>query len=365
MTPIRTLVLGDMQAPLDTLLAVLDRHGALAGDTLRAGVHLVSVGDHVDFGDDPERAATEGERVLDWMAAQAPERLTLLLGNHDAARVMEFAGWSDARFSAARIGARAVHALPAGAARDAAEAAFRACHPGVPTLDLVRRDYAGYTEGQAARIAGLLRAGRMRLAATVRDADGRALLVTHAGVTRRELELLVGGGWLDPACADDAVAVAASLERFLDAALRRWEEPAAPAHPLDLAPLYLAGVPGQEAGGLLYHRPATDDDALRPKRDRAWELDPTRPRRYAPARLPRGFSQVCGHTPHARAWRELVGFTDGPMGSGGAVRTLLVGAAPRYVARRLPPAGLGEAHVYYVDAQPAHTPVAEVEAFEA
>ena len=91
----------------------------------------------------------------------------------------------------------------------------------------------------------------------------------------------------------------------------------------------------------------------------------TNPRRYAPHALPRGLSQVCGHTPHRRSWRELVGFHEGDEGAPGVVRTLVVGDAPRYTNRRLPPAAPGEAHVYYIDADLAKTPPSEVRLFTA
>jgi len=361
----RTLVLGDMQAPLERILAVLRHRGALRSDRpgedrLREGFHLVSIGDHVDYGHDPEAAGREGEAVLDWLADQPASRVTLLLGNHDAARVVELAGWTDARFGAARAAAAAVRGLPEGPARAVADAAFRRSFPDAPTLDLVARDYASYTEAQAARIAGLLRGGRMRLATTVPDADGRPLLVTHAGVTTREVRLLVEEGRLD-AAATDAAALAAALEAFLDAALARW----ATGTPLDLAPLYLGASHQREAGGLLYHRPANPDPALRPDADLAWEFDPERPRRFAPGQLPAGLSQVCGHTPHRRAWRELVGFSEGEVGEPGAVRTLVAGPRNRYVARRLPPAAAGEAHLYCIDASLADTPPERVEGFGA
>lgn len=49
----------------------------------------------------------------------------------------------------------------------------------------------------------------------------------------------------------------------------------------------------------------------------------------------------------------------------GVVRTLVVGDAPRYTNRRLPPAAPGEAHVYYIDADLAKTPPSEVRLFTA
>lgn len=149
-----------MQAPLARILAVLDRHGALdgvpnpsdasPGVRLRDDIHLVSIGDHVDFGKDVTLAAVEGLRVLDWLAGHPSEQVTLLLGNHDAARVIELAGWSNARFSSARAAGKGVLDLEAAnadpATLAAAGASFSEAFPDAVTPALVARDYASYTE---------------------------------------------------------------------------------------------------------------------------------------------------------------------------------------------------------------------------
>lgn len=209
--------------------------------------------------------------------------------------------------------------------------------------------------------------GRFRLATVVRDTDGRDVLATHAAVTRRELDLLVRLGFLSAenvsANPSAPEAVARALNTFLDAAVERWRTQAAGGAPLDLAPLYVGGSPGEEAGGLLYHRPANDDAVARGPFNHAWEFHSQRPRRYTPQALPTTFSQLCGHTPHRRAQRELAGFTADKKGADGHVRTLVCGVAPRYLAERLPPAGPGEVNVYYIDAEIATTEPEAVEGF--
>ena len=98
----RSFVMGDPQTTFDKVMAVLAHHDALAGDRLAADVDLVSIGDHFDHDlADPVAAGRESMRVLRWLVAQG-DQVTLLFGNHDAARVMEMIGFDDARFTAAR-----------------------------------------------------------------------------------------------------------------------------------------------------------------------------------------------------------------------------------------------------------------------
>src|SRR5438105_11474976 len=82
--------MGDPQASFAQVMQVL--RGIAPAD------HLISVGDHFDYaGDDASEA---GVRVLRWLADRP--HTTILLGNHDAARVMELVTVSDAEFAAAR-----------------------------------------------------------------------------------------------------------------------------------------------------------------------------------------------------------------------------------------------------------------------
>jgi hypothetical protein len=277
--------MGDPQAPFAKVLEVLDRHGALTADgRVAADVVLVSIGDHFDYDQhDPVAAGAEGVALLRWLASHDPAHVHIMLGNHDASRVMELAGFDDdARFAEARTLAR----------ND--DAAFAARYPDVPTPGTVGRDFASYSTEQRALVIELLLARRFRLALAAELADGRRALVTHAGVTTRELALL--GVDAEP------FAIAAALERALAQAVdrvrpqgERGEHTAA----LSLEPLHLAGVAGEEGGGLLYHRPSNPD------RPDASAFSPTRPRRFDPRRLPAGLTQIAGHNGHAKCMHEL------------------------------------------------------------
>jgi hypothetical protein len=145
----------------------------------------------------------------------------------------------------------------------------------------------------------LLLAGRFHLALAGELEGGRAVLLTHAGITNRELAMLeLGGAPTDPRV------IARALQGHLANALRRvrgdWMSGIAT--PLSLEPIHAAGIPGAEGGGLLYHRPTNPE---RPDADRAWELAPARPRRFDPRSLPIGLAQVAGHTGHNKCLTEL------------------------------------------------------------
>jgi hypothetical protein len=225
---------------------------------------------------------------LRWLAGHAPDQVVILFGNHDAARVMELIGESDASFAAARELA----------ARDGSSAEFHRRFPCIPTPGIAVRDYNSYCEAQRELVIELLLAGRFRLG-IAGAIGGREALLTHAAVTAREIALL----GLEEACAPAAV-IAAHLDARLRSAVadvaERWQRGERPA--LDLSPLHVAGTTGQEGGGLLYHRPS---NPLRTGADPAWELDRERPRRYHPSNLPPGLLQVCGHTTHKKCLAEL------------------------------------------------------------
>lgn len=169
---------------------------------------------------------------------------------------------------------------------------------GLPTTGLAARDYASFSSVQRAVVIELLLAGRLRLATTSTFADGRAVLLTHAGVTTRELAMLAIDDERDPA------AIARALDAHLAAAIATvrpaWQRGVLA--PLSLAPIHLPGSAGEEGGGLLYHRPSNPE---RPGADRAWESRIDRPRRFDPRKLPRGLVQVAGHTGHSKCVEEL------------------------------------------------------------
>ncbi|HVK75282.1 MAG TPA: hypothetical protein VM734_18255, partial [Kofleriaceae bacterium] len=355
----RTVAIGDPQASARRVFGVLAHHDLLADDgRLRDDVQLISIGDHFDYGTRAQgttaEAQLDGRRVLRWLSAHDATQVVILAGNHDVARVMELAGATDARFAAG----------PDRAAYLAGLDDYAATYPELPTPGVVHRDFSAYTEDQRALVAGLLLGGRLRLAATARLGGGE-LLLTHAGVTTRELGLL---GIPDERRAG---AIAAALEHHLAAAVDgvrpawtagRWT-------PLSLAPLHVPGAVGHDAldglpegGGLLYHRPADPD---RPGADRSWENERARPRRYHPKALPAGLRQVAGHTGHPKCVAELVRWRDPDLIEEPAgLRTLWVhGPAIRYELGVRPPTD-GAAVLYMIDPSMYRAPSAALEVLE-
>lgn len=284
----RTFVMGDPQAPYAKVIAVLARHGLLAGDRLADDVVLISIGDHFDYDLlDPVTAGREGVKLLRWLASHDPAQVQILFGNHDASRVMELAHFSDQTFGEARAMALEVQA---GAQP---LAAFQARFPELPPPGVVARDYASFYVEQRELVCELLLAGRFQLAIAAPLDTGRIALLSHAAITTRELELL------GIPATSDAHVIAVSLREFLVAAIDRvksdWQRGLIT--PLDLSPLHLAGGRGFEGGGLLYHRPS--NPAVGSLFDRE------RPRRFDPRTLPPGLTQIAGHSGHAKCVYEL------------------------------------------------------------
>jgi hypothetical protein len=283
--------MGDPQAPFGKLLELLANHCALDGDRLASDVVLVSIGDHFDYdARDWHTAGQEGLRFLRWLASHDEGQVKLLLGNHDVSRVMELAAITDERFAEARALARSLDGDPA---RDEK---FHAAFPELPTPGLVGRDFASFCVEQRALVIELLLAGRFRLALVGELSDGREALLTHAGVTCRELAML--GAPAEPHAIADALEE--ELARAIDRVRGDWLS--GRPTPLSLEPLHVAGVPGEEGGGLLYHRPTNPE---RPDADRSWEQTALRPRRFDPRTLPLGVTQIAGHTGHGKCLAEL------------------------------------------------------------
>jgi hypothetical protein len=311
----RAYAIGDPQGPFAKVLEVLDRHALLAGDRLADDVVLVSIGDHFDYDHrDPAGCAREGLQLLRWLAAHDPAQVHLVLGNHDAARVMELAAISDADFAVART-------------CDDATYAARFGH--LPPQHVLARDYAAFTVEQRDLVAELLRAGRFHLA-LVAELGGRAALVTHAGVTSRELALLgvVGA---------DAVVIARAFEAHLRDAIARGLVP------LSLAPLHTPGRDGAEGDGLLYHRPSAR----------------AQPRRFDPRALPAGLLQVAGHSGHAKCVHELGAWCTprAQARAHGGIRTLGVAGGAVTYDLGVDPAG----NLVLIDGELRRVPAAEVE----
>ncbi|MFN0248192.1 MAG: metallophosphoesterase, partial [Kofleriaceae bacterium] len=320
-----TYVIGDPQAPFAKVLEVLDRHSVLAPgkDRIADGVVLVSIGDHFDYDvERPAEAAAEGLRTLRWLASHGPEQVVLLFGNHDAARVMELAHLDDATFQTARALGREIDhvtkTVGSRAGKDR-EREFFASYPSLPSSGVIGRDYASFTTEQRALVIELLLGGRFSLARTCVLDDGRAALLTHAGVTNREL------GMLGIEFASEPRLIATTLAQFFADAIDRvraaWTNGELAA--LSLAPLHVTGSDGEEGGGLLYHRPTNPASS---KIDLRWAANSERPRRFDPRELPTGVTQVVGHTGHAKCTHELAAWaTDAARArKRGGIRTLRV-----------------------------------------
>ncbi|MEO8840299.1 MAG: hypothetical protein ABI591_21520, partial [Kofleriaceae bacterium] len=345
-----TYVLGDPQAPFAAVMKLLASYDLLAADGhLRPDVELISIGDQFDYDlTAPDVSRAEGLAVLRWLAAHPPEQVRLIVGNHDAARVVELALVDDRAFAEARTLAWSIEATKrakgrAAAANERAAAEFAPRFPSISTYALAARDYASFSVEQRSLVVELMLAGRFHLGLTGALPDGRDVLITHAAVTEREVDRL--GVAAEPA------PLAAALERLLAAAIaaRRDDWQRGTITPLSLEPVSQAGAPGEEAGGLLAHRPANPG---RPGSDRAWELDPVRPRRFHPGELPIGLTQVAGHTNHTMCARELVPWvTPRALAARHAgIRTLRAGATITYDLGVLPPAD-GVADLILIDGE--------------
>jgi hypothetical protein len=351
------LVLGDPQARLERVLSALEHQGALGEDGyLRPELGLVSMGDHFDFrleGQDPA-GLVEGQRdglaLLRWLAQHPPDQVFILGGNHDFARVMELAHETEASWAQAQ----ALVATFDRKVTPAQRTAFAAAFPRIPTPGMVRGDYAMFSVAQRELVQALLLGRRMRLALTARTGDGTEVLLTHAGVTLREQELLGVAPGAGP------LVVGRALETLLDHALLQveahWRSGRAAA--LSLAPVNVSGSSGQEGGGFLNHRPVHPEwpDLAR---DWAWRAES--PRRFDPRRLPAGLVQVIGHTGHSMCRRELHIWSASTPSGPVSVRTLhSTGQACSYREGVHAPEP-GAATVYLVDPEFWSTPIEAVQ----
>jgi hypothetical protein len=156
---------------------LLDTH-----DRLRPDVHLISVGDHFDYGmENLPDVAAQGLAILQWLASHSPEQTTILLGNHDTVRVIEFAGVvSDDAFAVAQRCARELYerAKRHGLNRSNQQIAdeeriFLARFPDIPAVGYAARDFSAFSTAQRDLVADLLLHNRCGLATVVALADGR------------------------------------------------------------------------------------------------------------------------------------------------------------------------------------------------
>jgi len=291
--PGRWVTLGDPQTRLERFFALLDHHELLGDDGfLKPDVGLVSMGDHFDYelpdesAEAVQQAQHHGVQLLSWLARHDPRQVVLLLGNHDICRVAELAFESDESFAEARIQALAATA-------DGAVHA-RWTHLHIPNPDIARRDFSAFSVAQRALVQRLLLEKRIQLAATALWC-GRRVLLTHAAVTTREVELLC----VEPDAETLCNALNALLCSRIETVRSCWEEGVSAV--LDLAPVHMMGITGQEGGGLLYHRPSNPEHIDGSK----WAKNSERPRRFDPRTLPAGLTQICAHTTHKKCVKEL------------------------------------------------------------
>jgi hypothetical protein len=336
--------IGDPQTTFDKLIRILDHHGLIGrGGALKTTVSLLSIGDHFDFTceEGPVAAGEEGLRILRWLASHPEDQAIILAGNHDLARVMELGVMTDERFQEARARALEVDRHPHDSPRRRElETQFSADFPDLPTSEAARRDYQSFTARQRTLVQELLSRGRMKLAQAALE-ERRPVLLTHAAVTQRELDLLGIG------TERGASRIAERLNQYLAHAVLKaraaWDRGRLAR--LELDPLHAPGGGGREGGGLLYHRPASLPDTA----SRA----PRAPRRFHPKALPRPLVQACGHTVHPKCLEEKL---LGPWASPSAhrpdlheLRALRVSESEIvYEAKSAPPRD-GEAFLYMID----------------
>lgn len=335
--------MGDPQAPLRTALHILDVHGALGDDGwLDPNVHLVSMGDHFDWGPPEARSsvAQDGLWFLAWLAAHPPDQVTLVLGNHDLGRVGEMVAFDAAAFRSAQAEADAIYdrADPAGERR------FTERYPDLPGVEAAARDFSSFHPDQRTLVASLLRAHRFSVGVAPTD----RLLLCHAGVTRDDLDT----AGIPPARRTDAAQVAETLNEALDAAEAAWD---------GVSPFSVPGLhqPGNaragEGRGILYQRPG---DPAHETPD-LYEGPPRR--RFDPRRLPVGLTQAIGHIRDGKCRRLLAGWAAPQPTIDGPLRHLRTdGRSVRY-ARGLPDPDPATATVLFLDGGMAHGDPAQYE----
>jgi hypothetical protein len=357
----RLVAVGDPQTSTTRFFGALAAAELLGPDGwLRPDVQLLAMGDYFDYYvADRAEAQQEGVRLLAWLAAHGRDQVTILLGNHDVARVMELASITDARFEAAHQKAQTISRLARADERGPANAAFLREFPELATPGYAARDYNAFTVEQRALVMRLLLERRCELAAAEHALDGTPVLATHAGVTTKQLAQL--GMLHERQPRTIARALNTRLERAIVAVEGHWR--AGRTTPLTLEPLHIAGAREKEGGGLLYHRPA---DPARPGANVTWESGAHAARRYDPRDLPPGLVQVAGHTGHLKAYEEMPAWREAGMPAPtktehrGGLHTLSVSVRGDVRYRRgVQPAMAGEAVLWMIDPEMHYVPSAE------
>ena len=279
--PALYVAMGDPQAPLTRVLEILDRHDLLGDDgRIHPRARLVSMGDHFDWGAPEERAfaAESGYALLAWLASHPREQVTILVGNHDLARVGELAPFDDPDFAAARKEALALRRIPVGnPGRAERRHAFLVSYPSLPSVGVAVRDLSTFEARQRALVEALLRGRRLDAAHAAAD----DLLLIHAGVTPRDLETIDYEG--DFA---DARGIADAITDVFARTAANWDGET----PFSLLPLYRPGsYQTGESRGIFVQRPADPAVGELPLFD-----GPPR-RRFDPRELTLGLTQATGH----------------------------------------------------------------------
>ena len=311
----RTVAIGDPQAPLESLLTALAAHDLLADHgRLRDEIRLISIGDHFDWGPvrDRQRATYDGLRTLAWLASHPADQAIILAGNHDLARVGELFDFSDDRYERARAEADRAY-------RDQqpqrSEAHFCAEFD-LPSWEVASRDLSAFRASQREWVALLLRAGRLRLSASI-----AGVLFTHAGVSTHELDLLA----LDARARRDPDAVSLALEERMGRAVRGWR-----GEPFVIPSLHSPGNIQGEGAGMLYHRFTVQTP------DRwSTRVDGLRRRTHVSALAP-ALTQAIGHVRDKKSLQLLE--LDATHATVGRLRTLTVHEQRWRYAPRIEPA---------------------------
>ena len=334
----RVVAMGDPQAPIEAVKAVLATNRVLDGDRVARATRLVSMGDHFDWGPRDRRAeaSVSGVAFLRWLASHDPNEAVILAGNHDLARVGELSSFvDDDDFAAAQ--ALADRAYFGGDA--AAEEELLRRWPLVPTAELLARDLSTYRAEQQTLVLELLQSRRMRLAWSEGD-----VLFTHAGVTEHTLHTL--GLPADASAGDIACALNAALDAAVQASCA---DDGSLLQALSIPGLHTPGTRGQEGDGILYHRP-----------QHVSATTPLLRRRYDARHLPQGLIQAIGHIRDKKC-RQLLGpLCDANNERAGVLRHLRVeGADPRCAsyAHGLPSTWeRGSGWIVFVDGDMLHCP---------
>lgn len=279
------VAIGDPQAPGERFFEILERGALLnAEGWLRADVHLVSIGDHFDYGPYETRveAGRAGVLILSWLAAHSVAQVTLIAGNHDLGRIADLISFDDATFAQAAAEAHQLYQQRPFQAE--AEQEFLARFPALPSVEVAARDLCTFAVEQRELVTRLVQQRRFRFAKEVCD-----LLLCHAGATRWDLQR----AGLEARDHATATLAAAALNRVFDDAVAHWD----PRVAFEVPGFFEAGSASNgEAGGFLFHRPALPSNV--DGKDRK--------RRFDPRELPLGLVQVVGHIRDAKC-RTLLG----------------------------------------------------------